>query len=837
MHWADLVAWQSSFRHDANDRNEQRILRIIMPDLPVAPVPVAQLCKRCDIERFTFDTTADLPDIADIPGQARALEAIRFGADIRRPGYNLFVFGLPGTGKHGTVLQIFKEKAKDEPAPADWAYVNNFETPHKPIALSLPPSRGPDLKARMARLIEDIRTAVPTVFEGDDYQKRRQAIEDAFRERQEKAFEEVRQAAKERDVALIRTPMGFAFAPIRDGEVQDPDEFAKRPSEERKRIEDDIEALQQRLAAVVKQIPRWEKEHRDSIRTLNRETTAFTVGHEIDDISAAYADIPPVQEFLAAVRKDLTENFHSLLGLERVQESQIGELFGSVRQTGAFNRYSVNLIVGKGSNEGAPVVYEDNPTFSNLIGRVEHLAQMGALITDFTLIMAGALHRANGGYLVLDALKVLTQPMAWDALKRCLKAKQITIESLGQALSLVSTVSLEPQPIPLDVKVVLCGEPILYYLLCHLDPEFPNLFKVAAEFDDTMIREGSSEAYARLLATMVRRENLLPLDRTGVGRVIEHGARLADDAEKLTIRLETMGDVLREADFHARKAAARAISAAHVDKAIDGQIRRVDRLRERSIELIERGIVFIDTDGAAIGQVNGLSVLEIGGFSFGRPTRITTRVSLGVGKVIDIEREVELGGPIHSKGVLILSSLLASRFGKDVPLSLSASLVFEQSYGGVEGDSASAAEYFALLSAIAEVPLRQSLAVTGSINQHGSIQPIGGVNEKIEGFFDICQRRGLTGEQGVLIPSANVKHLMLRKNVVEACERGLFHVYSIEHADQGIALLTGVAAGDRGADGQFPAGTVHRKAEDRLRALANARRAFAVESKDEGKLK
>lgn len=795
----------------------------------ISPLPADRLYSRCDTVGFSFDTTAELPDLDTILGQDRALEAIRLGAHIRHPGYNLFVFGPPGTGKHGTVFQILKKKADQERPPADWLYVNNFETPHKPIAMSVPIGRGRELKARMERLVEDIRTAVPSVFEKDQYQKQHQAIEDSFRECQEQAFEEVRQNAVKRGIALVRTPMGMAFAPLKDGEIQDPEEFEKRPSEEREKIKADIEELQEQLAEVIKKIPRWEKERREAVRALNRETTAFAVGQEIDDIRAAFSDLPQVLEFLQAVRTDLVENVHLLLGIEHAREIQEANLGGGAREVSGFNRYAVNLIVGDGSTECAPVIYEDHPTLGNLIGRIEHLAQLGALITDFTLIKPGALHRANGGYLVLDALKVLTQPMAWDALKRSLKARKITIESLGQTLSLFSSVSLEPQPIPLDVRVVLCGDPLLYYLLSNLDPDFPNLFKVAAEFDDTMARaESSSTEYARLLATMARRENIMPLDRSGIARVIEHSARLADDAEKLTIRLETIGNVLREADFYAHERGAEVIDATHVQMAIDAQTRRLDRLREKSLEAIDRRIVVIDTDGAVIGQINGLSVIDLGEFSFGRPTRITARAGLGTGKVIDIEREVELGGPIHSKGVLILSSLIASRFGAEIPLSLSASLVFEQSYAGVEGDSASSAEYYALLSAIAEVPIKQTLAVTGAINQHGLVQAIGGVNEKIEGFFDVCRRRGLTGEHGVLIPKANVKHLMLRHDVVEACKHGRFCVYAVEHVDQGIALLTGLAAGKRGPDGHFDKGTIHRKAEDRLRAFARVRKAFAT---------
>lgn len=800
-----------------------------MSEFPVSPLPAGQLYTHCDLAELPFETTAALPDLDRVPGQDRAIEAIRFGAQIRRQGYNLFVFGPSGTGKYAAVMAALREKAKSEAAPRDWVYVHNFQAAHKPIAVSLPVGQGQELKKRLARLIEEIRVALPAAFESEGYQKRRQTVEDTFRERQEQAFEEVRHAAVERGIALVRTPMGFAFAPMQDGEIQDPEQFNKRPAEERDKVQRDIEQLQDRLAEVIKLIPGWEKEHREAIRGLNRETTATAVSQEIDDIRAAFSEQPRVLDHLEAMRVDLVENVHTLLGLEHARGAQDDVPQPPIQHASAFNRYSANLIVGDGAGEGAPVVEETNPTLGNLIGRVEHLQHMGALITDFTLIKPGALHLANGGYLVLDALKVLVQPMAWDALKRALKSRRIAIESLGQTLSLISTVSLEPEPIPLDVKVVLHGDPMIYYLLGYLDPEFRDLFKVAAEFDDTMDRTSPSTVeYARLLATMARREDLLPLDRTAVGRVIEHAARVSSDAGKLTARIETIGDVVREADFYARKDGGATIEVRHVQAAIDAQIHRADRLRERSMEMIGQGIVLIDTDGAAVGQINGLSVIDLGGFSFGRPTRITARASLGSGKVIDIEREVELGGPIHSKGVLILSALLASRFGVDAPLSLSASLVFEQSYGGVEGDSASAAEYFALLSAISEVPIKQSLAFTGSINQHGTIQAIGGVNEKIEGFFDVCRGRGLNGEHGVVIPKSNVRHLMLRRDVVDACEKGLFRVFPVERAEEGIILAMGIAAGERGPDGRFPEGTVYRRTEDRLRAFAAARRAFGT---------
>jgi lon-related putative ATP-dependent protease len=492
-------------------------------------------------------------------------------------------------------------------------------------------------------------------------------------------------------------------------------------------------------------------------------------------------------------------------------------------------RYEVNVLVDHGESEGAPVIYEDNPTFQNLVGRVEHVAQMGTLLTDFTLIKAGTLHQANGGYLILDARKVLTQPYAWDGLKRTLRSGKIRIESVGQMLSLVSTISLKPEPIPLNVKVAILGEQLLYYLLWQLDPDFRELFKVAADFAGDIDRsEDNQRLYARLIATLGRREQLRPFERTGVARVIEHSARVAGDSEKLSTQVRGLADLLREADYWAGQTGKDAVTAAEVQRAIDARVYRSDRMRERSQEAILRDTVLIDTDGAQVGQVNGLSVISLGDFWFGRPTRITAQVRLGKGKVIDIEREVELGGPIHSKGVLILSGFLGGRYAGERPLSLSASLVFEQSYAGIEGDSASSAELYALLSRISGIPIKQSLAVTGSVNQLGRVQAIGGVNAKVEGFFDVCKARGLTGDQGVLIPTSNVKHLMLRHDVVEAVESGQFHVYAVDTIDQGIEILTAQPAGEPDAAGDYPEGSVNHLVQARLSELIEKRMAFAA---------
>ncbi|MBN1978545.1 MAG: AAA family ATPase [Anaerolineae bacterium] len=794
----------------------------------IRPLPARRLCRECKPSQFEFRTTDDLEDLADVIGQERAVEAIQFGIGIRREGYNLFALGPSGTGKRTTIGQFLDLKAAAEPIPPDWVYVNNFEQPHKPRAVRLPSGRGAVLRDDMEELVEELRTAIPAAFESEDYRTRKQEIEEEFKERQEQSFGEIQQRAQKRDVSLIRTPVGLAFAPMRDGEVISPEEFQKLPQEERKRVEGEIAHLQEQLQEVIYLVRQWEREARDKMKELDREVAMFAVGHFIDELRAKYADLQEVVDHLNAVQEDVIDNVDEFRKMEEAPQIMGIPLPPSLTGDPLFRRYQVNVVIDHSQSEGAPVVFEEHPTFNNLIGRIEHIAQMGALVTDFNLIKPGALHRANGGYLILDAREVLLQPYAWEGLKRVLRSRELRVESLGQALSLVSTVSLEPDPIPLDVKVIMIGERLLYYLLYQYDPDFGELFKVEADFNQEMERSPeNNQLYARLIATLARRNELRPFDRGAVAQIITRNARLAGDAEKVSVHLLSVSDLLREADYWAGKAGRRVVRATDVQRAIEAQINRSDRVRERVQEGIQRGTILIDTDGERVGQVNGLSVLMLGSFSFGQPNRITARVSLGSGKVVDIEREVELGGPIHSKGVLILSSFLSSRYAPKYPLSLSASLVFEQSYNGVEGDSASMAELCVLLSALADVPIKQSLAITGSVNQHGEAQPIGGVNEKIEGFFDICQARGLTGEQGVVIPASNVQHLMLRRDVVDAVRAGQFQIYAIETVDQAIELLTGVPAGQRGRKGDFAERSVNRRVEARLIELAETQRDFS----------
>ncbi len=801
----------------------------------VQPLEARQLRQTCDPAQFDFETTAELEDLSEIVGQERAVDAILFGIGIQREGYNLFALGPSGTGKRTTIRQFLDQRGAAEPVSPDWCYVNNFEQPHKPRVLRLPPGQGVVLRKDMDRLVEELRSAIPAAFESEDYRTRKQEAEEEFKEQQEKAFTEIRQQAQEHNVALIRTPVGMAFAPLQEGEVISPDEFQKLPEEERKRVEADISKLQERLQETIYQVRQWERGVREKVKELDRQVVMSIIDSPVDELRKEYAELPAVVDYLDAVQQDVIENVDEFRKSEEAPQVMGIPLPRSLVGSPSFRRYQVNVLVDHSQAEGAPVVYEDNPTYNNLIGRIEHIAQMGALMTDFNLIKPGALHRANGGYLILDARQLLLQPYAWDGLKRALRSREVRVESLGQALSLVSTVSLEPKPIPLDVKVVLIGERLLYYLLYQLDPDFGELFKVEADFSEEIARVPENNLlYARLIATMARKEGLLPFDRGAVARVIEHSARTTGDAEKLSVHLLSISDLLREADYWAGVAGNGAVTADDVQRAIDAQIHRADRLRERVQEEIERGTIMIDTTGERMGQVNGLSVVGLGHFAFGQPSRITARVRLGKGEVVDIEREVELGGPIHSKGVLILAGFLGARYSADRPLSLSASLVFEQSYGGVEGDSASLAELCALLSALAEVPIKQSLAVTGSVNQHGQVQPIGGVNEKVEGFFDVCKVRGLTGEQGVIIPATNVRHLMLRQDVVEAVEAGRFHVYPVQTVDQATEILTGIPAGERDEEGEFPKGSINQRVEARLIELAERQRAFAAPREETG---
>jgi predicted ATP-dependent protease len=793
-----------------------------------------QLYHPCDPEQFGFQSTAEMQDLTEVIGQMRAMDAVHFGAGISHEGYNLFVLGPSGIGKRSMVGQFLSAKAAVEPPPDDWCYLNNFKQPHKPEALRLPCGRGAELKLSMEQQVDYLKSAIPALFESEEYRTKAEAIQEEFTKRQEQVIAELGADAVKQQIVLLRTPDGFAFAPTRNNEVIAPDEYQKLPDEEKRRVEAVIAGLQERLEKILRQMPQWRRERHEKLKRLDRETTLSAVSHQTDELKVKYADLPKVLSYIDLVQQDMVDNVDDF---RKQEETTTFDGMTMINHRN-FHRYQVNALVSNGKKPGAPIVSEDNPTYSNLIGRVEHVAQLGALVTDFTLVKPGALHLANGGYLLLDVRKVLMQPFAWEGLKRAMQSREIRIESLGQMYSLVSTVSLEPEPIPLDVKVVLFGDRMFYYLLQEYDPEFGELFKVAADFEEQIERNPDTHLlYAQLIATLARKNALLSFDRGAVARVIEHSARQAEDAERLSTHMGSLSDLLREADYWGRCATHKVVQACDVQRAIDTRVRRLDRIRDRLYEAILRDTLVIATTGSVIGQINALSVIDLGNFAFAQPTRITATTRLGDGEMLNIEREVKLSGAIHSKGVLILSAYLSSRYAKNQPLALSASLVFEQSYGFVEGDSASLAELCVLLSNLAGAPIKQSLAMTGSVNQLGQAQAIGGVNEKIEGYYDICAARGLTGEQGVLIPAANIKHLMLRHDVVAAAQAGKFSIYAVENADQAIALLTGLPAGEMGADGLYPEGSINRRVAARLVELTEISKKFSrhAEKKTEAK--
>jgi len=792
----------------------------------------ARLRRRCDPAGLGFATTRELRPSPFARVQARARDALEFGVALRQPGYNIFAVGPPGVGKRTLVRQMLAEAATRAARADDWCYVFNFaEEGRRPMTLRLPAGRGAALKRDMDALIEELRAAIPAAFDGEDYRTRRQAIEDRAKALPRKASAEVEQEAHAQGVAILHLPTGIALAPLRDGEIVAPDAFAKLPEAERERARAAMAAVQDKLQAAMRRLPQWEAEFREHLRALNREVVRYAIGHLMTALAVRYDDLEAVAAHLREVEADLIRNAEHFLEVESAAQAEGGETpVGAPLQGGAFRRYQVNLVVDNARLDHAPVVDEDHPTLANLVGRIEYRAQFGAFATDFTLIKPGALHRANGGYLVLDARRVLAQPLAWEQLKRTLRAGRIRIESVGEAIGLAVPVSLEPEPVPLDVKVVLLGDREIHALLGAWDPDFGELFKVVAEFDDATERDAAGEAaYAALVAEVAARGGLRPFDASAVARIVDHGSRLASDAEKLSCGFAAVADLVRESDHAARVAGRTIATAGDVASAIRARERRAARLRERVREAIRRGSLMVEPEGRACGQVNGLVVLQLAGDGFGWPVRITARTRLGGGKLVDIEREVKLGGPMHSKGVLILEGFIAGRYGRDRPLALWASLVIEQSYGQVEGDSASLAELCALLSAISGIALRQDVAITGSVNQAGLVQPVGGVNEKVEGFFDVCTDLGRLGTQGAIVPRANVQNMMLREDVVEACAAGRFHVHAVGDVDEAMSLLAGLPAGARGADGRYPAGSVNAQVEEALEKLGAAARSFALD--------
>jgi predicted ATP-dependent protease len=796
------------------------------------------LVNHCNPEAFDFQTTDDLPLLSDFIGQMRAMRAVDFGAGIAGHGFNIYAMGLPGSGKTTLTRKYLEQIAAAEPTPDDWCYVTDFDDPHKPRALRLPAGRGTALRADMEELIEHCRKDIAKAFQSEEYEREKEQATKTFQDEQEKALQDLQQQLAEDNFALLRVPGGLVLTPAVEGRPLKERELEKLSEEEREKVQKLRARLEKEVERGLRRLREMEDALQQELRQLDEETTLRAIGHVVDDLRERYGDTPQVIEYLDQVQADIVTNADDFRdGQGNARPSPTG--ISIPVSTPSFVRYEVNVLIDRGSSSGAPVIVESNPTYHNLIGRIEHHAFMGAVSTDLTMIKPGALHRANGGYLILPVREVLINYLSWEALKRSLKDRCVRIEELGAQLSLVSTVTLEPETIPLDVKIVLIGNPLFYYLLHAYDEDFQKLFKVKADFAATMDRTPETELeYALFVHTISQEHGLRPFDRTAIARLIEHSSRMVEHQNKLTTRFGEIADLLQEASYWADRRSSNhaksseeedagsdskaVVTAADIEQAINEKVFRNNLIEERIQEVIAEGTLRIDTSQAVIGQVNGLSIISLGDYVFGRPSRVTASTFIGKSGVVDIEREVELSGPIHSKGVLILASYLGHKYAQGQPLTLSASLVFEQSYSGVEGDSASSAELYALLSSLSGFAIKQGIAVTGAVDQHGQIQPIGGVNQKIEGFFDVCRAKGLTGEQGVIIPRSNVRHLMLRKDVIDAVEAGRFHVWAVECIDNGIALLTGAEAGELGEDGLYLEGTINRAVADRLVAMAEA---------------
>jgi predicted ATP-dependent protease len=785
------------------------------------PLSVDKLYNYCDLEIFDFNTTAELEELDEIIGQSRALKAISFGIGIKKEGYNLYAMGKLGSGKHSVVEKFIKSRAKDEVQPGDWCYVNNFEDPRKPIYLKVASSMGMQLKKDMEELIEELQTIIPSVFESEEYRVQKQVIIDKLTEEKEKFLIGLKERARKEYIAVNYTPSGYTLSPMsHEGKVIGKEEYQALNAKDKEQIQETIVKFKNELENMVQDIIIQSKIQQKEIRKLERNMTKKAVDNSIGELKRRYQDYEKVVLYLESVEEDIIDNSQDFLISAQNSLASMGMNYA--KQSGIFNRYQVNVLVSHKDLDGVPIIYENNPTYTNLFGEIEHITQMGTLLTDFNLIKAGALHKANGGYLILDASKVLMQPFVWEGLKRMLKSSEIRIEPLAYSLSLISTLSLEPETIELDIKIVLIGDRIFYYLLYNYDPEFRELFKINADFEnETERNDDNSQLYARMIGMMAKDHDLLPLDKEAVGRVIEYSSRIAEDSQKLSTHLESLSDLLHEADFIASQDHMHHISKVQIDKAIMEKIERSDRIKDKMYEEIQRGTILIETDGSAIGQINGVAVLDLGNFSFGHPSKITALTRLGKGGVINIEREVKLSGPTHDKGILILSAYLAATYAKDFPLSITATLVFEQSYGKIDGDSASCAELFALLSSLSEIALDQSIAVTGSVNQNGQVQAVGGINEKIEGFFDICSLLNGKKSHGIIIPASNVKHLMLKDEVLEAVKNDTFKIYAIENVDEGMEILTGKISGKKDKNDKFPKDSINYLVEDKLKLLAN----------------
>jgi len=805
----------------------------------VTELTAEQARQACDPGQFHFRSTEDLQPLEEVIGQERALRSISFGIDIRRPGYHMYALGPVGTGKTTTVQKYLEHEAASRPVPDDWLYVNNFADADKPRAFRLPAGTGCRLKADMDRLVDELQSVVPRIFESTEYTKRQEELGGDIQKKQQAMLQEVDEFARSKGLVIVQTPQGLLITPTQNGNVLTPDQVEKLDEQMKAQVEQSREEVEGRLREAMRSVQQLHRDARERVNDLDRQSVAFAVDHMIDELKERYAQFEPVVKLLDEIRKDILENVPAIKQIRQMQQMQEqtpwAGMLAQGQQGPGFDKYRVNLIVNNCDTKGAPVILARNPSYHNMVGRVEHQGQFGMLVTNFSMIKAGLLHKANGGYLILDVRDVLTKPMAYEGLKRSLKNGVVEIEPMGEAYGLIATHTLEPEPIPLDIKVVLIGEPMIYYMLFAYDPDFQELFKVKVDFSLRMERTPeTTEQYARFIATVCKEEGLKHFDPSGVAKVVEHGSRMINHQNKLITKFGDIVDLLRESSFWAEKNGHELVIGEDVKKAIDEHVYRSNQIEQLLNDAIAEGVIMIDVDGAKAGQINGLAVMSMGDYAFGKPSRITATINVGDEGVVNIDREVKMGGRIHNKGAMILASFLSSKYATETPFALSAHLTFEQVYEEIEGDSASSTELYALLSALSSFPIRQDLAVTGSVNQYGQVQAIGGVNEKIEGYFDIIRiTTGLSGQHGVMIPATNVKHLMLREDVVQAIREGKFHIYPIATIDEGISLLTGKPAGEMQPDGTYPAGTVNAAVHAKLKDLAQKVKGF-LHPKDKG---
>jgi lon-related putative ATP-dependent protease len=786
----------------------------------VTELTVDQVYRACVPEEIGCDTSQELTALETIIGQDRAIRAMQFGLGIKEKGFNIFVSGLPGTGRTTAVRKYLEEVASTKSVPSDWCYVNNFQDAYHPNAISLPAGRAIDLQKGMDSLIKVIFQEVRNVFESEEYAKQKEDTLNNYQQRKQEILEKVNQNAMSEGFVLQATPMGVVTVPTRNGKPMSEEDFIKLSQKDKDALVQKQQKIQNALEASIRQTKSLDKDAREAVDKLDREVALYALRNWNEEMKEKFQDMPEVLVYIDAVQTDLLDQVE--LFKTDGQEETPTLPFISQPKGLPVKKYAVNILVDNSKLQGAPVIVETNPTHDNLFGRIEQEARFGALVTDFTLVRGGALHRANGGYLVLPIEDVIRNPFAWEDLVHALSNTKIDIEDASEKFGF-STKSLKPEPVPLDIKVILIGSPEIFQLLLSYEAHFHELFKVKAEFDTSMSRSAEhTREYAAFATTLCTAEQLKHLDASAMSRLVEHGSRMADDQQKLSTRFGEISDVIREASYYAELDSAELITAGHIRKAIEERYYRSNLIQERLQEMISRGVIKIDITSKKVGQINGLSVLGLGDISFGQPSRITVSLSMGREGVVNIEREAKLSGPIHTKGVLILSGFLASRYAQDKPLSLSARLVFEQSYGGVDGDSASSTELYAILSALADLPVNQAIAVTGSVNQNGEVQAIGGVNEKIEGYFEVCSALGLTGEQGVVIPQSNADNLMLKESVVEAIRQGKFHIWPVRTIDEGIEILTGVKAGNRQEDGSFETDSVNARVDQHLREMVEA---------------